>query len=76
MSDMKRLKETEYMYAAARVRALENRLVGRERIDALIEARSADEVLSRLSAKEYNSVYPYPGSDLPWLWHHPVPVLC
>ena len=53
---MKRLKETEYMYAAARVRALENRLVGRERIDALMDARSADEVLARLS--EYGLTVP------------------
>ena len=56
MSDMKRLQDTEYMYASSRVRALENRLVGRERMEALIEARNADEVLSRLA--EYGLTVP------------------
>lgn len=46
---MKRLQDTAYMYASSRVRALENRLIGRERVEALIEARSADEVLARLA---------------------------
>ncbi|MBQ3507316.1 MAG: V-type ATPase subunit [Clostridia bacterium] len=46
---MKKLQPTEYMYASARIRALENRLVGRERIELLIEARSADEVMDRLA---------------------------
>ncbi len=46
---MKRLKPTEYTYASARIRALENRMVGRERIDLLVEARSADEALDRLA---------------------------
>lgn len=46
---MKKLQPTEYMYASARIRALENRLVGRERIELLIEARSADEVMDRLT---------------------------
>lgn len=56
MSDMKRLQDTEYMYASSRVRALENRLVGRERMEALIEARNADEVLARLA--EYGLTVP------------------
>ncbi len=46
---MKRLQPTEYMYASARIRALENRLVGRERMELLIEARSSDEVMDRLA---------------------------
>ena len=46
---MKYLQPTEYMYASARVRALENHLVGRERVEALLDARSADEVWSRLA---------------------------
>ena len=46
---MKRLQPTEYTYASARIRALENRMVGRERIDILVEARSADEVMDRLA---------------------------
>ncbi|MBQ9151438.1 MAG: V-type ATPase subunit, partial [Clostridia bacterium] len=46
---MKKLQPTEYMYASARMRALENRLVGRERMELLIEARSSDEVMDRLA---------------------------
>ena len=53
---MKKLKPTEYTYASARIRALENRMVGRERIDHLVEARTADEVLDRLS--EYGLTLP------------------
>ena len=50
---MKRLQPTEYMYASARIRALENRLVGRERMEILIEARTADEVMDRLAEYGY-----------------------
>ena len=50
---MKRLQPTEYMYAAARIRALENRLVGRERMEVLIEARTADEVMDHLAEYGY-----------------------
>jgi V/A-type H+-transporting ATPase subunit C len=37
------------MYASARIRSLENRLVGRERMEVLAEARTADEVMDRLA---------------------------
>jgi V/A-type H+-transporting ATPase subunit C len=46
---MKKLQPTEYMYASARIRSLENRIVGRERMELLIEARSSDEVMDRLA---------------------------
>lgn len=46
---MKKLQPTEYMYASARIRSLENRIVGREKLESLIDARSADEVMARLS---------------------------
>ena len=46
---MRTLQPTEYMYASARMRALENRLVGRERIEVLVDARSAGEALDRLA---------------------------
>ena len=46
---MKKLQPTEYMYASARVRSLENRLVGRERMEVLIEARTSEEIMDRLS---------------------------
>ncbi len=50
---MKRLQPTEYMYASARIRALENRVVGRERMEILMEARTADEVMDRLAEYGY-----------------------
>lgn len=50
---MKKMQATEYMYASARIRALENRLVGRERMEVLIDARSADEVMDRLAEYGY-----------------------
>ncbi|MBE6557655.1 MAG: hypothetical protein E7661_01395 [Ruminococcaceae bacterium] len=46
---MKKLQATEYMYASARIRAMENRLVGRERIDVLVEARSSEDVMNKLA---------------------------
>ena len=46
---MKKLQPTEYMYASARMRAMENRLIGRERIELLVEARSSDEVMDKLA---------------------------
>ena len=46
---MKRLQPTEYTYASARLRAMEHRLVGRERMEILLETRSADEAMDRLA---------------------------
>ena len=37
------------MYGTARIRALENRIVGREKLHALMEARGREEILSRLA---------------------------
>ena len=58
---MKKLQPTEYVYASARIRALENRMVGRERMEILIEARGADEVAERLS--EYGLTLQTPEED-------------
>lgn len=46
---MKKLQPTEYMYASARIRSLENYIVGRERMELLIEARTSEEVMERLA---------------------------
>ena len=46
---MKKLQPTEYMYASARIRALENRLVGRERTDILAESKTSEEVMNKLA---------------------------
>ena len=53
---MKKIQPTEYTYASARIRALENRMVGRERIEALIEARNTAEAMDRLA--EYGLTLP------------------
>ena len=50
---MKNLQPTEYTYASARIRSLENRIVGRERMEALMEAKSAEEVMDRLAEYGY-----------------------
>ncbi len=46
---MKKLQATEYMYASARIRAMENRLVGRERIDVLVDSKSSGDVMAKLA---------------------------
>ena len=46
---MKKLQATEYAYASARIRAMENRLVGRERVDVLIDLKSSEDVMAKLS---------------------------
>ena len=46
---MKKLQPTEYMYASARIRAMENRLVGKERIDVLTDLKSSEDVMNKLS---------------------------
>ncbi len=37
------------MYASARIRSLENRIVGREKLETLIEARTAEDAMARLA---------------------------
>lgn len=46
---MKKLQPTEYMYASARIRSLENRIVGREKLETLIDARTAEDAMARLA---------------------------
>lgn len=46
---MKKLQATEYMYASARIRAMEHRLVGRERVEALADAKTAEDVMAKLA---------------------------
>lgn len=60
---MKKLQPTEYMYASARIRSLESRIVGRERMELLIEARTSDEVMERLA--EYGLKLPETADGTP-----------
>ncbi len=45
---MKKTQPTEYMYASTRVHALERYMVGRERMETLMECRTAEEAVARL----------------------------
>lgn len=54
-------KNTDYLYASARIRALEGRLVGRERLERMIEARSSAEILASLG--EFGFELVREGSD-------------
>ncbi len=47
---------TDYMYGSARVRALETKIVGRERIERMLEARSSGEILSSLGEHGFEVV--------------------
>lgn len=42
-------RETEYAYSSARVRALENRLVGREHIEHFLTAKSSEDIIAQLT---------------------------
>ncbi|MBO5938237.1 MAG: V-type ATPase subunit [Clostridia bacterium] len=54
-------RNTDYMYASARIRALEGRIAGRERLERMIEARSSGEILSSLG--EYGFSLVRAGAD-------------
>lgn len=45
-----RKSPTDYLYAGARIRAMENALIGRERLNSLSEIRSADELFAALGS--------------------------
>ena len=47
---------TDYMYGSARVRALETKIVGRERIERMLEARSSGEILASLGEHGFEVV--------------------
>ncbi len=43
-----RYRETDYLYGSARVRSMENRLVGRERLERLLEAHDSAAIMGML----------------------------
>ncbi len=45
--------DTRYAYSVARIRALENRLLDRSRIDMMLEARTAQDVIKILGETDY-----------------------
>ena len=48
---MSKIRDTDYLTISARVRAMENRLVTRERMERMVEARSDDEAVKVLAQK-------------------------
>ena len=46
---MSKIRDTDYLTISARVRAMENRLVTRERMERMVEARSDDEAVEVLA---------------------------
>ena len=41
-------RDTDYLYGSARVRAMEGRLISRDRIEHMLEARSTEEIVAML----------------------------
>lgn len=50
---MPKLKDTDYLSISARIRAMENRLLTKERMDRMLEARTNDEAVKILSECGY-----------------------
>ena len=50
---MSKIRDTDYLTISARVRAMENRLVTRERMERMVEARSDDEAVKVLAECGY-----------------------
>lgn len=57
-------QETRYAYAVGRIRALEIRLLDRAKLDRLLEAKSAEELLKLLGETEYAEAAA--GISSPW----------
>ena len=53
----KKLKDTDYLSISTRVRAMENRLLTRERMERMIDARTDEEAAKVLSECGYGDVY-------------------
>ena len=54
---MSKIRDTDYLTISARVRAMENRLVTRERMERMVEARSDDEAVKVLTECGYAVSY-------------------
>ena len=49
------MSENKYLYSVTRIRALETKLLDKAKIERMIEARNADEIVKLLSETEYGS---------------------
>lgn len=52
---MARLRDEDYAYATARIRAIENRLITRQRLDRLIDAPGPEEAMKLLAESGYGA---------------------
>lgn len=55
---MSKLKDTDYLYISARLRSLENRLLNRERMERMLEARTDEDAAKVLSECGYHGLEP------------------
>ncbi len=55
----KKLRDTDFLYMSARIRGLENRLIGKEALEKLLDCRSYDEALETAA-----SLYDYEADSL------------
>ena len=53
---MKRLKENDYLYSSARIRALERTLLTRDRIERMLDSKTASEAAKVLSECGYEDI--------------------
>lgn len=60
----KRLKDTDYMYISTRVRSLENRLLTRERMERMLDARTNEEAAKILAECGYGIQEPLSAANL------------
>ncbi len=56
-----RYSPTEYLYASTRIRALENKLIGKDKINTLLAARTEEELITALKTA---GVAPTKGADM------------
>lgn len=61
---MSKYKDTDYLSISTQVRAMENRLLTRERMERMIDARSTEEAVKILSECGYPELNPLPTTDL------------
>ena len=57
-----RKKDTDYLSISARIRAMENRLLSRERMERMIEARDEAEAMKILAECGYNEAVGLDGA--------------
>lgn len=61
---MKKLKDTDYLFISTRLRSLENRLLTRERMERMLEARTDEDAAKVLSECGYEGLEPLSADAL------------